>query len=106
MHQRGMRAEFQPDIHSEIRERIDRRSKLHWLANSASPVSRIATRARTLLPADRTKERRRLRLRLQIREGLLQRLRRRLHQGMMERMIHAHEPGENAFRLKLREHGF
>ncbi len=46
MDERGMRADFQPHIHAEIGQRIDRRRKLHRLPHAASPVDGVARFAR------------------------------------------------------------
>ena len=42
VHERGMRADFQPDIHAEFRQRIHRRRELHRLPHAAAPVGGVA----------------------------------------------------------------
>ena len=37
-----MRADFQPDIHAEFGERVDRRRELHRLPDAAAPMRRVA----------------------------------------------------------------
>ena len=71
--QRGMRANFQPDVHAEIRERLHRR-----LANCAraaarrAPVGRVARFARAAIAAHRAEKRDGIGQRTQLLQRLLQ----------------------------------
>ena len=94
--QRGVHADLEPHIHAEVCQRTDCRSELHGLPDSASPMRGVALSAGMPAPGHRAEERDLLLLRREIRQRRLQRLGRRLHQGVVERVIHTHEPGENS----------
>ena len=66
MNQRGMRADFQPHVHAEFRQRIDRRRKLHGLPHASSPVGGAARFARATPAGDGAEKRDRLGLRHEI----------------------------------------
>jgi len=74
MNQRGMRAQFQPEIHAEFREGIHRPERT---ARAASPLPSAPGRRipRCKFSRHRAEERGRFRLRVKISEGLLQRFR-------------------------------
>ena len=61
VHQRGMRADFQPHVHAEIRERIHRRRKLHGLPHAASPMLGVARFAGAAFAGDGAEKRDRVR---------------------------------------------
>ncbi len=63
MDERGMRADFQPHIHAEVGERIDRRDKLHGLPDAAAPVGGGAVVPGAALAGHGAEERNGLRLR-------------------------------------------
>ena len=99
-----MRADFQPHVHAEIRQRIHRRGKLHGLPHASAPMDGAARFTGATPAGDRAEERHRLRLRLEIGQRLLQFFGSGPHERMMERMIDPHESREDALRLQLGEH--
>ena len=42
MRQRGMRADFQPHVHAEVRQRAHGRGETHRFANATAPVRGVA----------------------------------------------------------------
>jgi len=101
MNQRWMRADFQPHVDAEIRQRIDGRRKLHRLPHSLAPILSDARRARAPLARHCAKKRNRLRLRREIGQRFFQRLGSRFHHGMMVGMVHPHQTGKDPLRLQL-----
>ena len=101
-HKGGMRADFQPYIHAEISQRTDRRRELHRLPDSASPMRGVALSAGMPSARHRAEKRNVFFLGREIGERCLQRLGSGLHQGVVERVIHTHEPRENALAAPAR----
>ena len=66
----------------------------------------VAGFTRAPVTGDGAKKGHRVRLRLEIGERFPQRLGGRLHERMVERMINAHEPGEDTLRLEFGKHRF
>src|SRR5436190_19428060 len=101
-----MRADFQPDVHAEVRQRIDRRRKLHRLPHASSPVEGAARFARATCASDSTEKWNRVGLWHEIGECVLQLFGGRLHQRVMEGMIDTYESSEDALGLHRGEHCF
>src|SRR5215510_14699366 len=101
-----MRAEFQPDIHSKLSNRIDRRRELDGLSNSAGPMPRVTTITVWAGASDGAEQRDGFRLRRKISKGILKRFGSRLHHRVVKRVIDSHEPGKHALRLKFGKHRF
>ena len=101
-----MGADFQPNVHTEFRQRMDRRRELHGLPHASSPVDGAARFARATPAGNGAEKRDRVGLRHEIGECFLEFFGGRLHQRMMEGMIDPDESGEDALRLHLGEHCF
>ena len=101
-----MRADFQPHIHAEIRERTHRRGKLHRLAHTASPMLGAAGFARAAFAGDGAEKWDCVRLWFEVGNRDFEILGRGPHERVVERMIHAHEAREDALRLEFGEHRF
>ena len=91
-----MRADFQPGIHAELRERSDRGSKLHRLPHAARPVRGIARFPCEPPTADGAKKRYGFGFRRQIRQRRLECVGGGLHHRMMKGKTHLQEPRKNA----------
>jgi hypothetical protein len=99
-------AELQPNIYSEISDRVDRRRKLHRLQDAAPPVRRIPGLTSEAIAGDRAEQWDRFRLRREIGQRIFERFRSRLHHCVMKWMIDADHPCENALRFEFGEHRF
>src|SRR5437762_8333136 len=101
MREGGMGAELQPDIHTKFSNRIDGRSELNRLPDAASPMRRVTSITVKTVASDGAEQRNDFGLRCEVDKCIFERVGRGLHHRVMKRMIHSHEPGKNALRLKL-----
>ena len=102
--QRGVRAEFQPDIHAVLRHRVDRFDETHGLTDPAPPVGRDTVLPATTLSGHRAEKRNRPVAWLQVGQPLLHGVGCRLHHGVVEGMADPDEAGEHAGRFQLGRH--
>ncbi len=99
--ERGMRAHFEPDIDAVIGHRVDGRDEPDRLPDAASPMVRRARGAVASLAAHGAEKRDRFAARRQTGEFTPQRVGGRLHQGVVKRVVDAHEPREHALGFQL-----
>src|SRR5947208_3147507 len=98
MCQGRMRAELEPNVDTEICNRVDCGRELHRLPDAAAPVSCTTRFTGNATAGDGTEQRNGLRIRRQISKRLLERLGSRLHHLVMKWMVDAHESREDALK--------
>ena len=106
MSEGGMGAELQPDIHTKVSNRIDRRRELNRLPDAACPMRRVTSITVKTVASDGAEQRNGFGLRCEVDQCILERVGSGLHHRVMKRMIDSDEPGEDALCLELGEHCF
>src|ERR1043166_1670175 len=104
MRERGMRVQFQPHVHAEIRERAHGRRKTDRLPKAPRPAGGDPRPPLPTLPRHGAKEWDRAWLRPDVGEFRFQGLRRRPHERVVKRMIDLYESGKGALRLEFDGH--
>src|SRR5690348_14211127 len=99
-----MRSELKPNVHAEISNGVDCRSKLDRLADAASPMLSTASFAGKTISSNCAEEWDAFRLWSQIGQRVFQRFRCRLHHWVMKRVIDTDHPGEHTLRLQFGQH--
>src|SRR5947209_20494836 len=100
-----MRAELEPNIDTEIGNRIDGWRELNRLPDSARPMGRVTCVAVETIARDGAEERDGFRLRGKVGQRIFERVSCRLHHRVMKRMIDSNKPRKNALGFELGEDG-